>query len=88
MRKISPLFAYAHDGVLFHKAVMKRLLKLPDIKFSTLCEEAKIDFSTAWRWQRGSTPTPATVNTIERAFNKFERRFHITSSTESPTARL
>ncbi len=82
MKAFSPLLNYAHDGQLFYKAVMKRLYALNAISLAELCEIAKIDFSTAWRWKSGSRPGIDTVNAVEKAFIKLENKgAHTTSST-------
>lgn len=90
MKNISPLFAYACDGTFFYKAVMKRLSKLDDVSLADLCELAGINFSTSFRWKNGSKPDPDTIERVEAAFNKFERRAHTTSSSSGikPKARL
>lgn len=73
MKTPSPLFAYAHDGKLFYKAVMKRLAKI-HVSLNHLCHESGIDFTTAWRWNSaGSKPDSATVSAIEDALRKLEK---------------
>jgi hypothetical protein len=73
MKTLSPLFSFAHDGEKFYSAVKKRLSKMPERTLSELCVAADLDFSTAWRWHRGSKPDPETVNAVERALQRFER---------------
>jgi predicted transcriptional regulator len=68
-----PLIDYAYDGKRFYNAIRKRMLKLPTRTMSALCEEAGKDFSTAWRWQRGSVPDIETVHAVEKALQKFEK---------------
>ena len=82
MKPASTLFSYAHDGAVFYKAVMKRLYGLNLVSLAELCDMAKVDFSTAWRWKNGSRPSIGTVNAIEKAFTKLENKStHTTSST-------
>lgn len=73
MKTVSPLFAYAYDGVAFYKAVMKRLHHFPDLCLTDFCRLAGIEFSTAWRWRKGSIPDSKTINAIEKAFGKLEK---------------
>ena len=81
MKAASPLLRHAHDGVLFYKAVMKRLYALDAISLADLCVKAGIDFSTAWRWKSGSKPCIDTVNAIEKVLAKLENQSaHTTSS--------
>ena len=91
MKEVSPLFAYAHDGKRFYKAVMVRLRQFPDVSLAELCAKAKIDFTTSWRWKGGSKPCAATVNALEAAFGKLEKAAaHIKSSSSGniPSALL
>lgn len=81
MKTISPLFAYAHDGKAFYKAVMKRLAKFPGVCLTDFCRIADIEFSTTWRWKNGSKPGPEMVRLVESAFNNLQHNAsHTTSS--------
>lgn len=90
MNQISPLVMFAHDGPRFHEAVEKRLVMLPGQEIGDILAKARIDPSTAWRWKKGSVPSLATVQKIERAVQFYERQHaaQIKSSTVSPSARL
>lgn len=83
MKAAGPLLSYAHDGKLFYKAVMRRLYALNTLSLADLCDMAKVDFSTAWRWKNGSKPCITTVNAVEKVLVKLENKSAQTTSSTS-----
>lgn len=89
--RLSPLLAYTDNGAGFLAAIEKRLKPLRRT-LHELCEISGVDYSTTYRWGKGSIPTLETVKRLEAVFQRWERIAQSSSISsklgKSPAARL